>query len=431
MVRISVIVTVHNAKKYLRECLDSVIKQTFSDIEILCMDGGSTDNSPQILKEYAEKDNRICIINDPNTSYGHKINEGIRQAKGEYISVLESDDAYMPCMLEHLYAIAEKYHPDFVNADYLEFRDIDGKRYQMLTKMYPKQDYGHLLESGKHPEDMRQILRYWTGIFKKDFLLQKDIRMNESPGASFQDMSFRFLTSALADTCYHLDEPVYLYRTDNPFSSVVDPKKAVVIADEFEFLKAELERRGIDDFYIWRQFYIWKYNDFCGNLARFNEKNRRALWERCYQELEKDRIVLEQNGSREYSQSIRTLLEESREDFWKTLERCFEASQIQLQRQERLYRKLKEQKLVIFGCGAYGKSVMACLGDMAERICCFTDNKQDVWHTSIEGHDILSPEDAVHQYPDALYIVANKLHAQEMEQQLRNMGIKEDWIHVY
>ena len=98
----TVIVTVHNAEKYLRECLDSVIGQTFSDIEILCMDGGSTDASPRILKEYAAKDNRVCIINDPNTSYGHKVNEGIRQAKGKYVSVLESDDMYDPDMLQRL-----------------------------------------------------------------------------------------------------------------------------------------------------------------------------------------------------------------------------------------------------------------------------------------------------------------------------------------
>lgn len=123
---ISVIVTVHNAENYLRECLNSVITQTFSNIEILCMDGGSTDASPQILKKYAEKDNRIRIINDSNTSYGHKVNEGIRLEKGEYISILESDDMYQTDMLEKLTAIAKQHHPDFVNANYLEFYDVGG-----------------------------------------------------------------------------------------------------------------------------------------------------------------------------------------------------------------------------------------------------------------------------------------------------------------
>ena len=131
-VKITVIITVHNAEKYLKECLDSAISQTFSDIEILCMDGGSTDSSPQILSEYAARDARIHVINDPNTSYGHKINEGIRYAKGRYIAVLESDDMYRPDMLERLFEIAEQYEADYVNGDYFNIFDIKGKRFQKL-----------------------------------------------------------------------------------------------------------------------------------------------------------------------------------------------------------------------------------------------------------------------------------------------------------
>lgn len=428
---ISVIVTIHNAEKYLCECLDSVLTQTFSDIEILCMDGGSTDNSPQILKEYAKKDKRIRIINDPNTSYGHKVNEGIRQAYGEYISVLESDDMYLPDMLERLYVIAEKYKPDFVNADYLELWETEGRRYEVPVKMYPEQDYNHLLESGSHPEDMRQILRYWTGIFRRDFLTDKKIRMNESPGASFQDMSFRFLTSALAETSYHLDVPVYCYRADNPFSSVHDPKKAVVIADEFDFLKEELQKRGIEDRHIWHHFYVWKYNDFCGNLIRFDKEIRKALLERCYQELEMDRIFLEQRNIKDYSDSVKILLEKSREDFQKEIEIRFEKLQEQQRRREDLYQRLKEYKIVIFGCGVYGRTVRKYLYSLAERIYCMADNKQELWNTLVEGYEVLSPEDAARRYPEALYIVANKLYAKDIARQLQRIGIKKDMIYVY
>ena len=120
-IKISVIVTIHNAESYIRECLNSILTQTFSDIEVLCMDGGSTDRTPVILKEYASADSRIRIINDANTSYGHKVNRGIAEARGEYISVLESDDMYEPYMLEKLYEAAERYHVDFVNGDYTNF----------------------------------------------------------------------------------------------------------------------------------------------------------------------------------------------------------------------------------------------------------------------------------------------------------------------
>lgn len=430
-VKISVIITIHNAEKYLHECLDSVLAQTFSDIEILCMDGGSTDSSPQILQKYAAKDNRIRIINDPNTSYGHKVNEGIRQACGEYISVLESDDMYLPDMLERLYMAAQQYKPDFVNADYLEFWEVEGKQYRVPVKMYPEQDYNQLLENGKHLENMRQILRYWTGIFRKDFLEGKKIRMNESPGASFQDMSFRFLTSALAETSYHLDTPVYCYRADNPFSSVHDPKKAIVIVDEFEFLKKELVKRNISDLYIWRHFYTWKYNDFCGNMIRFNGEARKALMERCYQELVTDWEILEQNSMKDYSQSIKRLLEKSREDVQEGIEIQYRNLRTQQERQENLYRRLKAQKIVVFGCGAYGKSVLKYLYSVKERICCLTDNKQALWNTWIEGHMVLPPKEAVKQYSEALYIVANKLYARDIMLQLQNMGIKENMVYIY
>lgn len=433
MPKATVIVTVHNAEKYLRECLDSVLGQRFSDIEILCMDGGSTDTSPQILKEYAAVDNRIRIINDPNTSYGHKINEGVRQAQGKYISVLESDDLYHPDMLKQLYGIAEEYKADYVNGDYWNVFDVNGKRYKTLVKMYPKEDYGRLLESSKYPEAMRQILRYWTGIFSRDFLLKKEIRMNESPGASFQDMSFRFLTSALADRAYHLEEPVYLYRVDNPGSSVYDPKKAVVIADEFDYLKRELTRRKIEDRWIWRHFYTWKYNDFCGNLTRFNQEARTALFNRCYDELEKDKAIMPLFDEKSMPKSIENLLKKTKETVWKDIEETYEKVQEGEEKRYRLLESLGERGAVIFGCGIRGRSSLEffkALG-IEKQICCFTDNEKELWGTKLDGHPVEPPSEAVKRYPDALFLIANKNHGDEMKGQLREMGVGEARIYRF
>ncbi len=425
-IKITVIVTIHNAEKYLEECLNSVINQTFPGIEILCVDGGSTDSSPQILKEYAMKDDRIRIINDSNTSYGHKVNEGIRQARGEYISVLESDDMYQSDMLEQLYRIVKKYEPDYVNGDYFNVFDINGKHFQLHVKMYPESDYGRFLESGKHPEDMRQILRYWTGIFKRDFLIENGIWMNESPGASFQDMSFRFLTSALADTAYHLDSPVYLYRVDNPESSVYNPKKAVAIVDEFDFLKKELLKRNIENPYIWQHFYTWKYNDFYGNLIRFDDEARKALFERCYYELETDREVLLLFQEKLLSKAIYKLLKKSKEEVWKDIEETYRQNQKREQERYTLLKNLEENQIVIFGCGIRGNNTLDYLKSVGveNRIACFTDNSEELWGTEIKNHHVLSPEEAVKKYPDSLYLVANKYHGDEIYSQLLKSGIK-------
>jgi len=429
--KISVIVTVHNAEKYLRECLDSVAAQTFSDIEILCMDGGSTDASPQILREYAAKDGRIRIIDDPDTSYGHKVNTGIRLARGEYISVLESDDLYQADMLERLYAVAEKYRPDFVNADYLEFYDVAGQRYYSPVQMYGDEDYGYLQESGKHPEDMRQIIRYWTGLFRKEFLDREKIRMNESPGASFQDLSFRFLTSALAETSYHLKEAVYLYRSDNPGSSVYDPRKAAVTADEFAFLKGELEKRKIINPYIWQHFYTWKYNDLYANMVRFQGGAREALFDRSYQELEMDREVLESRHYRQYSAAIAAFLDKSRQEISAEIENRYQNLHQFNLRRKAFYEKITGRRLVIFGCGAWGKSLLKLLFRREGMVLCCTDNNKSLWGMELEGYKVISPDAAVKKYPDAFYVVANKYHSVEIARQLREAGVHDEDIYIF
>jgi len=429
LIKVTVIVTVHNAEKYLKECLDSVMLQTFKDIEILCMDGGSTDTSPLILTEYALKDRRIRIINDPNTSYGHKVNEGIRRARGEYISVLESDDMYCPDMLEKLYRVAEKNHLDYVNANYLEFRDVDKRRFYFPVKMYGDNDYGKIVESGKHPEYMTQILRYWTGIFRRDFLLDKGIWMNESPGASFQDMSFRFLTSVLADTCYHLDFPVYLYRADNPESSVHDPKKVAVIVDEFKFLEGELYKREIENAYIWQQYYIWKYNDFYGNLVRFDDMERKELFERCYIELEKDKeALLELQDSPQAScpKSIYDLLNKSKKEVRADIEERYRENKKRENALWDIYRAIRDRKLIIFGCGQRGRGLCQALYSVHNQMVCYTDNSVSFWNTDVCGFPVLPPSDAVLKYPDALFLIANKFHAQDIVEQLLNLGITRD-----
>lgn len=434
-IKISVIVTIHNAEKYLEECLDSVLGQTFTAIEILCMDGGSTDTSPYILQQYAKKDSRIRIINDSNTSYGHKVNRGIEEAQGEYVSVLESDDMYESFMLEKLYRIAEQYHPDFVNADYTSFFDVNGIRFKKIIKMYPEEDYNYLMENKKNPEKFDIIPRYWTGIFKKDYLEREQIRMNESPGASFQDMSFRFLTSILADTSYHLDLPVYLYRVDNPGSSMHDTKKTVVIADEHDFLKNELNRRGITDKYIWHNAYQWKYTDFRGNMRHLKGDYRRELFERYRKELEKDHDQLNAYMSLGYHQDVLEMITETSSKVEELIEQ--EALR-EREQNEYLYQFLnrittfpKEQKIILFGCGQRGERLMNYLQSVCSQICCLTDNSEKLWNTKKWGFMIFSPIQAVEQYPNAFYIVANKQHADEIAGQLMRLGIREEMIYKY
>ena len=91
MPKLSVLVPIYNVEKYLSVCLDSLINQTLTDIEIICIDDGSTDSSSKILKEYQQKDKRIRVITQENSGYGSAMNCGLILAEGEYIGILESD----------------------------------------------------------------------------------------------------------------------------------------------------------------------------------------------------------------------------------------------------------------------------------------------------------------------------------------------------
>ena len=114
MVKVSVIIPVYNVEPYLKQCMDSVVGQTLKEIEIICVDDGSTDGSLDILREYAAEDNRIQIIEQKNAGAGAARNNGMRHATGKYLSFLDSDDFFEPRMLEKAYDLAEKDQADFV-----------------------------------------------------------------------------------------------------------------------------------------------------------------------------------------------------------------------------------------------------------------------------------------------------------------------------
>ena len=99
---LSLLIPIYNVQRYLRECLDSALAQTLKDIEIICINDGSTDNSPAIIREYMERDGRVKMIDKANSGYGDSMNHGLEMARGKYVGILESDDFMAPDALESL-----------------------------------------------------------------------------------------------------------------------------------------------------------------------------------------------------------------------------------------------------------------------------------------------------------------------------------------
>ena len=124
MVKISILVPVYNVEKYLEKCLDSILEQTFTEYEVICMDDGSTDRSGIILDEYALKDSRIRVIHKENSGYGKTMNQAIQLARGQYIGIVESDDTIERHMFQFLYDKIEEHDLDMVKSDfYLAWED--------------------------------------------------------------------------------------------------------------------------------------------------------------------------------------------------------------------------------------------------------------------------------------------------------------------
>jgi len=234
---VSIIVPVFNAEQYLRECLDSLVSQTLKDIEIICVNDGSTDDSLSILEEYASRDNRIIIINKMNTGYGNTMNVGLDRATGDYIGIVESDDFAAHEMFERLYEVANIYGAQIVKSNYFSYKSRFGgeKKFIEVLKDCP---YNSIFSPIDEYRIFFATASIWSGIYQRKFLEDYNIRFNETPGASYQDTSFTFKLLICAEKVFLIRDAFLHYRVDNINSSVKFPNKIFCVCDEYE----EIER---------------------------------------------------------------------------------------------------------------------------------------------------------------------------------------------
>lgn len=259
MYQVSLILPIYNVSQYLRECLDSVTRQTLRDIEIICVNDGSTDDSLDIIQEYAKKDDRIVVITGPNGGYGRAMNKGLDRASGEYVGIVEPDDYVSLTMFEDLYEIASQNQLDFVKADFYRFgRNEKGDMNLSYCRLDSTNSrYGQLLNPSQDPSLIKFTMNTWSGIYRRQFLEAYHIRHNETPGASFQDNGFFFQTTIYAKRAMIVDRPYYRNRRDNPNSSVNNKEKVYCVNVEYDFIRDILMK----DPNVWERFkamYSWK-----------------------------------------------------------------------------------------------------------------------------------------------------------------------------
>ena len=290
MAKVSIVIPVYNVQKYLKQCLDSVVNQTLRDIEIICVDDGSTDSSGQILDEYASRDSRIKVIHKPNSGYGNSMNIGFDNATGEYIGIIESDDYAELNMFETLYDIASSNNLDVIKSSFYFYYSIPeekNEKFEIVSNVIS----GVTMKPSTYFEaNMEMVELYnikpsiWSAIYRKDFIRKNKIRFLETPGASFQDTSFNFKVWALAERAQLIQDAFLHYRQDGEGSSINSKAKVFCVCDEYEemekFLSENPILQGRLDYVLQRI----KYDTYMWNFGRLGNKYKYIFLERASEE---------------------------------------------------------------------------------------------------------------------------------------------------
>lgn len=240
MVKVSVIIPVYNVEKYLEECLDSVINQTLKDIEIICVDDGSTDTSFKILQQYKKNDNRIKVFHQKNKGAGAARNNGIRHAEGKYLAILDADDIYDVSMLEKMYCKSEELNLDIniCRCRHLnnQTMGLEAMNWTLRTDYLPCK----IFNKDDIPEHIFGFCIGWSWdkLINRKFVTKNRLKFQNL--RSTNDMLFVFMSLVLADRISYIDEVLctHRYNTKTQLSETRDK-------DFFCFIKAiyELQRQ--------------------------------------------------------------------------------------------------------------------------------------------------------------------------------------------
>ena len=272
MPELSVIVPIYNVEKYLPQCLDSILAQSMTDFEIICVNDGSKDHSQEILDAYKEKDRRIKVFHRQNSGYGASMNFGLSVAAGKYIAIVESDDFIAGNMFEELLTLAANNDADIVKSDFFYYFSAKnqirtgGKIDRLLSQK--------VINARRYPRILKINPSIWSAIYKRSFLQETQISFLETPGASFQDTSFAFKTLALAKRIVFTPRAYLYYRQDNENSSVHSKEKVFMICEEFNEITDFLNRHPDLKSHFNSVKLIKQYQTYMWNLSRIDEKFR-------------------------------------------------------------------------------------------------------------------------------------------------------------
>ncbi|MDR2772544.1 MAG: glycosyltransferase [Elusimicrobiota bacterium] len=270
---ISIIVPVYNVEKYLSQCLENLIFQTYKNLEIIIVDDGSTDNSCLIYKQYASNDNRIKIIKQENMGLAEARNVGVKQAQGEYIHFMDSDDY-----------INLDYYEKMINAAVNSNADMTCSGFSLSGKINPDLDVKFAssfivsnIDDKIHITDIANLPSACRYLFRKNFLNSFNLVFEK--GRLCEDIMFTYSAAYYSNKIAVVSNAVYFYRYGRPDSTMtdVDSKRVAKRIEDETYAKNKLSefankygfeiRKHCPD----KEYYVLKYKLF-SKLSLFRKK---------------------------------------------------------------------------------------------------------------------------------------------------------------
>lgn len=247
--KFSIILPVYNVENYLHPCVDSILNQTFKDFEVILVDDGSPDSSPQICEEYVQKDARVKVIHQQNTGQAGARNTGLEVANGEYICYIDSDDFLINKNVLQLLADKTLDKPDIVHYKFVEWFESDGLiadcKFDYIVPTLGRsvaEVYCDLIDKDAYYNSA------WSKIIRRDLLIDNNIRFVK--GIVGEDNEWYYHVVMVAKSLVLVDEPLYVYRRRQGSTTTTATKKNLLdqlyVLDKWENIlqNANKDRRA-------------------------------------------------------------------------------------------------------------------------------------------------------------------------------------------
>jgi len=408
MPKVSVIVPVYNVEPYLRRCLDSLVNQTLKDIEIICINDCSPDNSLVILEEYAKKDNRVKIIDfEKNKGVSVARNSGMKIAKGEYIGFCDPDDYVDLDFYEKLYELAQNKNADIAKAEVKTMEIGTNAEYIDSINKYILKHKSYFTH------------HFWTALYRNKML--KKHRVIFPVGIiSNQDVCFQIHAVIVAKNIYLLNNVFYHYvRRDNSSNSAIYSfKKMHIVLKSICLILNRLKNAAKKDkyyFYIYTSFFLSLFYLLKRNSEKLSVKEVAKISIAYYQ---KDRFPIKLD----LPKPIITALENKNEtklvwllqnwikwDFYPFIN-IKEGT-------------LQNRKLYVWGTGEDGIRVKKQCESYGWKIASFLDSNKSI--KKYYEYKVISPEQILNkQKKDFFIIISSRKYAKEIAKICKDAGLK-------